>query len=240
LKFKIFNVSSGCIINLTNTIVKTEIILYNIYMIKLPTTQTILLKTETLVIVFFAIISTMVAGFFTIYIRVPVNGLSMFPTLNSNLEQTGQRDIVYINRFSKIRRGDVVVVDATDTSMFGGYIIKRLIAVGGDTVNIISNHDEQRYDLQVNGVIVDSREYSAGHNTWRSFSSYLQNVDSSKKNSQGLIIGDNEVFVLGDNWNKSKDSSLIGAFKAKDVVGKIDFIIQPSDNEFVRILKEIF
>ena len=219
-------------------------------MYKLPKQNLIVLKIITCVIVFFAIISSLVAGFFVVYIRTYVNGNSMYPTLNSTYEQTNKRDIVYINRFAKVDIGDVVVLDLRKHPNFDNdYAIKRLIAKSGDIVNIEFDEQQLIYNLIVNGNVIQSKEHKLfGYNTYSCFKQYVEShqLDSSRisKNDQGeiegVIIKSGEIFVLGDNWDTSKDSSLVGPIKESAIVGRVDIVIKSTQNEFLSIIKRIF
>ena len=216
-------------------------------MYKIPTRRLILLKTITVVIIFFAILSLAVAGFNVVYIRTSVKGDSMLPTLNQQYQTTKKPDIVYINRFNKGKVGDVVVLDLREYANFGDYAIKRVVAGGGDIVNII--FDGNDYKLIVNNEIIYSRpDKILGYNTYSSFMQYIQNHKHDKsrisfnENDQpnGVIVKKGEVYVLGDNWDVSKDSSLIGPITKKRIVGRVDIVVKPSQNEVWTILKGIF
>ena len=220
-------------------------------MYKMPRIKIIALRIITPVIIFFAIISTFVAGFFCVYTRTYVKGLSMSPTLNQMYAQNGEQDVIYINRFAKAEVNDIVVLDLRSHASFGDYAVKRLVAVEGDIVNIIFNTTSMQYELIVNGKLAQARPYSndfMGNNTFECFKQYvLEHQDDTtrvlKNNNEeieGVIIKSGEIFVLGDNWNQSKDSSLVGPISDKMLVGRVDFIIRPTENEFFTILKRIF
>lgn len=210
-------------------------------MYKFANKKIVIMRTVATVAVCFALISICFAGFFIVFCRSKVNGNSMEPTLNAQFSINGKQDVIYINRFADVKRGDIVVIDATKHSTFGNYIIKRLIAVEGDIVNMIYDNTVRQYKVIVNNEVVDSRPYQDfGYNTYDNFYAYINNVDESRKTENGLIIGKGEIFVLGDNWDNSKDSALVGAFKSKDIVGKVEIIARPNQNEFIEVLKRIF
>lgn len=218
-------------------------------MYKIPRRRLIFLKVMTIVVVFFAFISTLVAGFNIIYIRTHVNGYSMYPTLNSTYEQTGKRDIVYIHRFAKCKVGDVIVMDLRSHPNFDDYAIKRLVAVGGDVVNIEFDEQNLVYNLIVNDKIVQTKQHKLfGYNTYSCFTQYISSheQDGSRISKdehgkvKGVIVKRGEIFVLGDNWDTSKDSSLVGPIKQNTIVGRVDIIVKSTQNEFLTILKRIF
>lgn len=171
----------------------------------------------------------------------------MHPTLNAEYSNTNEQDVVYINRFRKGKVGDVVVLDLRKHISFGDYAIKRLVAVEGDVVNI--EFDGTNYNLIVNGKIIDSRpDKTLGYNTYSSFIQYIENhkhdttrISKSENNDiNGVIIKSGEIFVLGDNWEQSKDSSLVGPINKSTIVGRVDIVVKPTQNEILTILKRIF
>ena len=214
-------------------------------MYKIPTKRLILFKIITVVIVFFALCWTMIAGFNVIYTRAHVNGLSMYPTLNEQLSTVNQRDVIYINNFAKPARNDIVVMDLRSHAEFGNYTVKRLIATSGDVVTITIEND--CYVLKVNTQLVYTRSFSDGLNTYLSFDKYVKEhmyqksrVSKLDNGDYGVKVNHGEVFVLGDNWNVSKDSALVGPINEKTIIGRVDYVIKPNQNEFVSIIKGIF
>lgn len=183
-----------------------------------------------------------------VYIRTFVVGASMMPTLNIDYNQTGQSDIIYINRFKQACCGDIIVLDLQSNPNFKGYSVKRLIAKEGDIVNIIYNEADRRYDVVVNGEILYSKPYKfGGYETYNNFNNLLKNSNDSlnivkdeSNNVLGLRVDKNKVFVLGDNWDTSKDSSIHGCFNKDFVVGKVDIVVKPTQNELLQILRKIF
>lgn len=190
-----------------------------------------------------------------VYAHTYVRGWSMLPTLNLNVESDEKGDCVYYNRFSKkFEREDIVIVDVTKNPKFihnnsyGDYIIKRVIGVEGDSVNIEYDNVEKVYKVIVyskknpEGDILYTKPYKTnGYLTYVQFKAYIQNEDNADKvSAQGVKVGAGEVFVLGDNWEISKDSSAVGCFKVKNVVGRVDIIVPKGKNPFIEIIKHIF
>ena len=70
----------------------------------------------------------------------------MYPTLNS-VSQT-KNDIVFVNPYNKdLNYGDIVVVGLENEN-----IIKRVVGLSGDTIDIV--FDEYEYKLERNGKII--------------------------------------------------------------------------------------
>lgn len=97
----------------------------------------------------------------------------------------------------------------TSDSILNTAIIKRVVGVGGDVVNI-----EKDGKVFVNGkqfIVLNIEE-----------SSYFQN--------QTYTVPENEFFVLGDNRINSQDSRYIGTVPARNIIGKASYVIFPFDN----------
>ncbi len=139
--------------------------------------------------VVFAIILILLVFVFVFRI-VGVVGESMEPTLNNG-------DWLTVSAINKsIDRGDIVVV--TQPNERHEPLIKRVIAVGGDTLNI----DFDKGEVTVNGKVIDEP--------------YIAEQTKISGNFKGpVIIPQGYVFVMGDNRNESLDSRF-------DAVGIID------------------
>ena len=121
---------------------------------------------------------------------VGVDGESMMPTLND-------KDWLAVSAInSTIERGDIVVI--TQPNITNEPLIKRVIAVGGDTLDINFMSGE----VKVNGNVIDEPYINAP----------TQNPGDFDK---PIRIPEGYVFVMGDNRNKSLDSRF-------DTIGIID------------------
>lgn len=134
---------------------------------------------------------------------VEVSGGSMEDTLFNG-------DVLYADRFAKPDRGDVVIIDVThyqaEGVFHGQYIIKRIIAIEGDTVKC-ENHILY---LRKAG----SEEY---------FSLYEPYAHYVTEDFDEVSVGTGEIFVLGDHRTNSSDSRIegVGCLKLSDVVGVV-------------------
>ena len=214
-------------------------------MYKIPTKRLILFRIITLLIIPFALLWTLIAGFNVLYTKAYVNGLSMYPTLNKQLSITNEQDVVYISNFGKINKNDIIVMDLRTHPDFGNFTIKRLIATSGDVVSITEESD--CYALKVNNQLVYTRKFSDGLNTYFSFVNYVEEhkyqpsrIVKLDDEVYGVKINAGEVFVLGDNWNVSKDSAISGPVSENAIIGKVSYVIEPNQNHFIGILKAIF
>lgn len=138
-----------------------------------------------------------------------VDGSSMEPNYHD-----GDRKVInkIVYKISDIKRYDVVAVRYKDDSIekLGHKVtlIKRVIGLPGDMIRIDDNGN-----LYINDKLVDEP--------------YIKEPMKSggiiKNNSEGhgLVLKENEYFVMGDNRNNSLDSRTLGVFTKKDIIGRI-------------------
>ena len=135
-------------------------------------------------------------------IKTGVIGISMEPTLNSGEE-------IFINRFiyflSNPKNNDIVVF-LPNGNENSHYYVKRVIAVPGDTISII------------NGTIYVNESVYEEENKY-------DKIEDGGIAVNGITLGEDEYFVLGDNRNYSEDSrsSNIGLVKKDYIIGKAWF-----------------
>lgn len=142
---------------------------------------------------------------FTFFFRVVgVSGPSMKPTLQD-------KDWLAVSGITTgVNRGDIVVV--TQPNKLNEPLIKRVIAVGGDKVDI--NFADGT--VSINGIIID--EPYIAESTHRSFDIAFP-----------ITVPDGCVFVMGDNRNNSLDSrsSIVGFVDKRFILGKAEFRFYP-------------
>ena len=145
--------------------------------------------------------------FCLIFRVIGVDGGSMNPTLQDG-------DWVAVSGMSfNIDRGDIVI--ATQPWERNVPIVKRVIGVGGDTVNI----DFIRGEVFVNGIMLDEP--------------YIDEPTTLSYDVKfPLTVPEGQLFVMGDNRGDSLDSrsSKIGFIDERYILGKVVFRIYPTDN----------
>ena len=125
---------------------------------------------------------------FTFFFRlVAVDGSSMYPTLVDKDYLVLESNFLYRN----VKQGDIVVLKV---DYFDKPIVKRVIATGGQTVDI----DFEQGIVYVDGAALD--EDYVNEPTYKSYLEYGMGLDYPVEVLEG------SVFVMGDNRNESADS----------------------------------
>ena len=152
------------------------------------------------------VVSIAVSAFIIVFLYQPVRveGTSMLPMLED-------QDRLFINKMAykigEVHRGDVVVFlyphDHTKS------YIKRVIALPGDDLRI--DHGQ----VYVNGRAI-TEEYVPARFT-------------DDRSQPGLVIPENEYFVMGDHRSISSDSRDFGPVARDLIYGKAAFVYWPMD-----------
>ena len=153
-----------------------------------------------------AVITVIFVFFFRL---VGVDGSSMFPTLVDRDYLVLESNFLY----RSVSRGDIVVLDTPPFSEEDRLIVKRVIATGGQEVNI----DFTSGEVYVDGVLLDEPYiYELTHNGsgWQEYP---------------LTVPEGCVFVMGDNRNNSSDSRVaaVGCVKCENILGRVLLLIVP-------------
>lgn len=144
----------------------------------------------------------------------PVIGNSMYPTLRDG-------DVLLVSGLCYTpAQGDIVIVQSKAFGL-ASPLVKRVIAVGGDKLDI----NFETWEVRVNDVLLDEP--------------YLGDVRNGSMTTQSvehlsfpMIIPEGYLFVMGDNRKNSKDSRSadVGLIDARYVIGRVWSRILPTEN----------
>ena len=144
---------------------------------------------------------------------IGVDGSSMYPTLHHG-------DMLLLQSVGyEPKQGDVVVLTKAFRDV-DGPIVKRVIAVGGQTVDI---------DYQTGAVYVDGEALDEPYLNEPMEEPWYEDLTS-------VTVPEGSVFVMGDNRNHSNDSRdvTLGTVDTRYLLGKAEFICFPF-SDFGRI-----
>lgn len=204
------------------------------------------------------VIAILLGGFFATHSHFKIIGSSMEPTISGNGFSC------YVQNNASFTHGDIVV--AFDTTVHSAPVIKRVIAMGGDLVGFYYNNNPQNFAnpyfqvlLVKNGetaTLLDEKYlyYGIEDNTAQNqllennFTAYqkfitlpnLQDYTFNGQTVQVLPLSENQVFLLGDNRQVSKDSSSYGAVNITCVKGKVSAVFADGTPPITIALKHIF
>ena len=146
----------------------------------------------------FALVVVMILFSFVVKSYI-VDGSSMYPTLLD-----GSRIFAYSFLY-KPKSGDIVIID--ENNGYGAPLVKRVVATGGQTIEL--NYDTFEYTI-------DGKPF-------------LSPVENSEQNLCGetsfpLSVPEGYIFVMGDNRDNSLDSRYWGFLPRANVRGRPMFV----------------
>ena len=147
-----------------------------------------------------------IAIMFTFLFRfVGVDGSSMVPTLENN-------DWLIVSAINTdIEQGDIVI--STQPNAFDEPIVKRVIAKGGQTVDIVFSTGK----VYVDGTELDEPYVAAP--------TYAQ-----EGNTFPMVVPEGKLFLMGDNRNDSTDSRspMVGCVDERYILGVVKCRLMPN------------
>lgn len=152
----------------------------------------------------------LIAIMFTFVFRfVGVDGTSMVPTLDNN-------DWLVVSAINHdIEQGDIVI--STQPNAFNEPIVKRVIAKGGQTVDI---------DFSAGKVYVDGVELDEPY--------IAEPTHAMEGNTFPMVVPEGKLFLMGDNRNDSTDSRspLVGCVDERYILGVVKCRLMPNFKTF--------
>lgn len=138
---------------------------------------------------------------------IGVDGSSMVPTLHD-------KDMLLLQSIAYApAQGDVVVLTVDHGPLEGKPIVKRIIALGGQSVSI----DYDAGTVSVDGAVLDEP--------------YIKEMmmELPSEYATQVVVPEGSVFVMGDNRNDSTDSRSprLGVVDARCILGRVHLILLP-------------
>jgi len=140
---------------------------------------------------------------------IGVDGRSMLKTLQHNDR------VVISNLFYTPGNGDIVVFQSP-SEQFAFPLVKRVIAIAGQTVSI----DFDTGSVFIDGVMIDEP--------------YISSMTTNRHDfHEPVTVPGGYVFVMGDNRGSSTDSrdNVVGLVDTRYILGKVLFILIPGMDE---------
>ncbi|HEY5466921.1 MAG TPA: signal peptidase I [Clostridia bacterium] len=129
-----------------------------------------------------------------------VIGSSMEPTLLQDDQLLVQKVSARLGAF---HYGDIITIDGVRLMGAGEPdLVKRVVGLSGDTIDIRGGR------LYRNGIPVDEKYLPAGVQTF-----------PLERGFDHVVLGPDEIFVMGDNRGNSKDSRVFGPVPVDYVIG---------------------
>ncbi|MCL2367058.1 MAG: signal peptidase I [Oscillospiraceae bacterium] len=159
------------------------------------------------------IVAAVVFGIFVfVFIgrTIGVDGASMMDTLHD-----GDR-VIMSNLFYTPDNGDIVVFLSPSAAFEGKPLVKRVIAVAGQSIDI----NFETGDVYVNGEVM--------------YEPYIRERTSYNRHRfhGPVMVPEGHVFVMGDNRNSSTDSRdpLVGMVDMRYILGRVHLIAIPGED----------
>lgn len=170
-----------------------------------------------------SILAVIVVGFVFAARLVGVSGYSMYPTLvgaKESVEAKGDYLILRSNVLvSTYQQGDIVVA-CVPSFQNGKPIVKRVVAVGGQTVRFEGDAEGYQH-VYVNDVLQSEEHINEP-----------MEIRGPYGNGYSFTVPEGCYFLMGDNRNNSTDSRYddVGMVDGRYIVGKALWLIFPGED----------
>lgn len=147
-----------------------------------------------------ALLFALILVFFVLYDTTTVDGPSMYPTLRDH-------DYVLLTKgLATPQRGDIVVLRVRYKGKTEEWV-KRIVAIGGDTVTVSGNL-----------LVINGRGEQFPHMI----------MDGGERQPTGqVVVPDGQIYIAGDNRSVSLDSRFVGTFPVTSIHGRVVAIYAP-------------
>lgn len=130
----------------------------------------------------------------------PIEGTSMVPTLYTD-------ENVLLFKTTNLKYEDIIVFYVPNEDR---YLVKRVIGLEGDEIEIKYDYDLECYHVYRNGAVINE--------------DYINEEMNGSYESMTLTVPEGKIFYLGDNRNDSLDSHVYGRLADLDQVQGVAFL----------------
>lgn len=160
-----------------------------------------------------------------VFAKVIVEQSSMENTLYSG-EQLILDKVTY--KFKEPKRGDIIIFSENQSKSAHNKSVKEIINNIKYTFKVDENNDRLvKRIIGLPGDTIDIRNGYVYVNGEKLEESYIKGETANREIKMPLKVGDNKLFVLGDNRPVSKDSRTFGLVDYNQVQGKVNFRVYP-------------
>lgn len=148
-----------------------------------------------------------------IFTTIPVDGISMEQTLHNG-------DKILLYKVGNYRFGDVVVFDSHQRDSNGNekYLVKRIIGLPGDYVEILLDEEDGNYYVWRNGEKLQEE--------------YTNPEQPMHREMARVTVPDGKFFYMGDNRGPSADSREGPLGDLDSILGRVLLRYQTIDGDF--------
>lgn len=184
-----------------------------------------------------------------------LNGLtSYFRSIESFVSPAGSMcpalmvgDRFIVNKRSEIKNGDVVVFKSPDDPSIS--FVKRIVGVPGDKISVVNkvlyingkDVTEKREPINLtetlgceDDLFTEKSERHLVRINNRAFDLFV-NDTSLTMDFDEMQVPPDSYFIIGQNWNNSRDSRYVGPIPAKNIIGKALFVYFSSGKDGTRM-----
>lgn len=160
-----------------------------------------------------------------VFAKVIVEQSSMENTLYSG-EQLILDKVTY--KFKEPKRGDIIIFSENESKSTQNNWVKEFINNIKYTFKVDENSDRLvKRIIGMPGDTIDIRNGYVYVNDEKLEEAYIKGETANREIKMPLKVGDNKLFVLGDNRPVSKDSRTFGLVDYNQVQGKVNFRVYP-------------
>lgn len=191
---------------------------------------------STLILLIIIVIMFCVVFWLATHYAKPIEGSSMQPNINNYEAATG--DIAIVSNQLRYTRDDILIIDMAKSNNQDAFakeklLIKRVIALPGDSIKLVENGGEYVFYIKkpsdTDFSPIKSRAQINPMTSINKATAFYEQIGwtiKPTKNADGSItIPDGYIFFVGDNRDASYDCRNFGPVEMKACVGVVEYVL---------------